>query len=214
MSNKPNPLYLTWERETLGCYVSGHPVDLHIDEAYGCCTHSVSDLANCEHKQPVVVMGVVAMKEYGKTGGDERFAKWSTEDKGGAIDSMAWPKQCEKWDNQIRDNKVVVIRGKVTVRGHWRTLIADEVWSPAHYVLKYPPHAVVQVDDVETINSIMTIPYMEPGGSRLVVMHNDGAAQTLGTIRLTEAVYAGLRGIAGHGNVKIVTFPPSHGRSK
>jgi DNA polymerase-3 subunit alpha len=128
---KSSPVSLTdklmWEKELLGIYVSGHPLDAHTEVT----KKAVLTIANIkEEKQqgrlvilPLLVTTVRALL----TKGGEKMAFVTVEDKTDSIETVIFPKLLKTHANVIVPGACLLVKAKVSIRNGETTLAIEEL---------------------------------------------------------------------------------------
>ena len=114
---------LNFEKEVMGIYVSGHPMeeyetlwrkkitnttsDFYLDEETGTC--KVND------GREVVIGGLIADKKIKYTKNDKVMAFINLEDLVGNVEVIVFPKDYEKYSSKIQEDSKVFIKGRVSV---------------------------------------------------------------------------------------------------
>jgi DNA polymerase-3 subunit alpha len=134
------------EKEILGIYLSGHPLDEHaavIERISGDEDSYVSGKAfvaaggdtgglaaeddelgqgdgyadaGMKDGMRVCFVGVISGKHTGFTKKGDLYARARIEDKYGSVDLLVWPEPLEKADGAVENDRVVIVRGKVQLR--------------------------------------------------------------------------------------------------
>lgn len=107
------------EKETLGLYLSGHPIDRYIDELSRFIPKRISELDAPESKgykrneKPVITAGlIVAIRTMkGKNGG--RMAFITLDDQTARLEVRVFAEVYEQYQAQLQPDKLVVIQGKI-----------------------------------------------------------------------------------------------------
>jgi len=110
---------LSAEKETLGLYLSGHPIDRYIDELARFIPKKISELDAPESKgyqrneKPVITAGlIVAIRTMkGKNGG--RMAFITLDDQTARLEVRVFAEVYEQYQDQLQPDKLVVIQGKI-----------------------------------------------------------------------------------------------------
>ncbi len=110
---------LSSEKETLGLYLSGHPIDRYVDELTMFIPKRISQLEAPESKGyqrneiPVITAGlIVAIRTMkGKNGG--RMAFITLDDQTARLEVRVFAEVYEQYQDVIQPDKLVVIQGKV-----------------------------------------------------------------------------------------------------
>jgi DNA polymerase III subunit alpha len=118
---------LMWEKELLGLFISGHPLD-KFKEALD---KRNTDINRMKQELREGMVGVVAgifeeLKEIRTKKGDIMyFAKVS--DYTGSIEVVLFPKICEQFKQFLATDKCVAIKGKMSLRNGTQSIVADAV---------------------------------------------------------------------------------------
>jgi DNA polymerase-3 subunit alpha len=118
---------LTWERELLGLYLSGHPLDKFktVIEEKKYNIKNVKD--NPKEGKEVTVAGMIEeIREIiTKKGDPMAFMKLS--DYGDTLETVVFPKIMAEYKNSLLKDKCVAIKGKISLRNGEITLIVDKI---------------------------------------------------------------------------------------
>ena len=108
---------LNKERETIGVYLSGHPLDNYKAEMDNFCTTSFDNLDSCKDKD-VSVGGIVmdAMHKTGKNG--KPFGRFTIEDYSGSFEMTLFGEDYVNFRNYFDAGQFVFIKGRY--QGNWR----------------------------------------------------------------------------------------------
>jgi len=118
---------LAFEKETLGFYISGHPL-LEVPESLaaigGCTTRGLTpDRAG----RPATLAGLVASLQKRRTRKGDPMATFSLEDLEGSVEVVVFPELYRSCHQHLEDGAVVVVQGKPEVEdGRWR-IIGEEI---------------------------------------------------------------------------------------
>jgi DNA polymerase-3 subunit alpha len=107
---------LTWEKELLGIYISGHPLDAH--EATIAKSSTTVASINAEPKAGMAIILPVMVGEVRTvlTKGGDRMAFLRLEDKTGSIESVIFPKMFKEYAELVTPGKCMLIKGNVSLR--------------------------------------------------------------------------------------------------
>lgn len=118
---------LAMEKELLGMYVSGHPLDQYRQSLKSRISISLSEIAELEHGTPVVVGGRVIEQKRITTKTGKLMMFCTVEDYEGAAEIVLFPECTQKFGALIQNERIVVIGGKANRRDENMTVIADSV---------------------------------------------------------------------------------------
>ncbi|HEX4347030.1 MAG TPA: DNA polymerase III subunit alpha, partial [Vicinamibacterales bacterium] len=134
---------LAFEKETLGLYWSGHPVDRFSKELKGIGARSTSELADAPIAAPTqdawgpggrrpiaadtTIGGVVAGTRPLRTKKGDRMAVFSLEDAQGSVKVIAFPETFQKSNGLIEDGRMVLVSGKLSRDEDMVEIVASEI---------------------------------------------------------------------------------------
>jgi DNA polymerase III subunit alpha len=121
---------LKGEKETLGFYISGHPLLKHEQALRDFTTTDVDRLSNHSHGSQVILGGIVMECNVKTTKKGDRFVLFFIEDQFGSVKVVAWPDVFSKCNGTISNDAAVLVRGRLEIDdGGAMTIIAEEVQS-------------------------------------------------------------------------------------
>lgn len=125
-NDPPKQTILEWEKEHLGLYVSGHPLDEHKEriEKLGTTIRSAKEMY-CG-KDTILAGLLTTVKPFTTKKGD-KMAFITLSDKEDSIEGVIFPKTYEEKRDIIIPNKCVALKGKVTERNGERSFVVDKL---------------------------------------------------------------------------------------
>jgi DNA polymerase III subunit alpha len=124
------PRLLSEEKGVLGQFVTDHPL-LAVREALeGLCDMEISELPSLGDGDVVTVGGIVGAvgRKYTKRG--EPYAVLRLEDLAGGVGIVAFPSVYEKSGPILSVDQIVLVKGRIDLRGRELQLAAIEIWNP------------------------------------------------------------------------------------
>jgi DNA polymerase-3 subunit alpha len=117
-------LRLSYEKQTMGIYISGHPVERYKDRyksLVNCNTLEIKRTATEEDTKlkdgdVVALAGIVSSRKIKYTRKNEEMAFITLEDKLGSVEVVAFPKAFGEFKKFLAEGTVVVIKGRLQVR--------------------------------------------------------------------------------------------------
>jgi DNA polymerase-3 subunit alpha len=107
---------LGWEKETLGIFVSGHPL-ADVTEALGRTgAVPIRDLRNLEDDSVVKIAGLVTAVRRTLTKAQAQMLLATIEDTTGAIECVVFPKQYAELQARFVEDAIVVVTGRLRLR--------------------------------------------------------------------------------------------------
>ena len=116
-------LMLTYEKEALGFYITGHPLAEFEATLRRLVTHFVAELdEERDFGAEVVLAGIIQDFKNLKTKKDEQMASFSLEDLTGRVEVVAFPDAFKKHYDFIREDLKVWLKGKFIGEGESRKI--------------------------------------------------------------------------------------------
>jgi DNA polymerase-3 subunit alpha len=104
---------LSGEKEMLGYYVTGHPLDHYQDKISELATHHTGNLEGLTKNTEVAVCGVLTGITKKRNKDQKPWAAMQLEDKNGAVEMMVFTTQYERLAPEIVEDQAVMVRGLV-----------------------------------------------------------------------------------------------------
>jgi DNA polymerase-3 subunit alpha len=102
---------LAGEKESLGFFITGHPLERYQDELRQGASATTGQLAQLGDKE-VTVGGIVAALRLIKTKKGDRMASFTLEDLEGAAEVLVFPETYKKVAGRLADDQVDLVKGK------------------------------------------------------------------------------------------------------
>ena len=118
---------LAFEKESLGYFISGHPLERYRAELAQWTTTTAGTLAQAGSAPEVAVGGIVTALRLIKTKKGDRMASFVLEDLDGSVETLVFPETYKKTAGRLADDVVVVVKGKAEIQddGKARLLATD-----------------------------------------------------------------------------------------
>ncbi len=116
---------LAYEKEALGLYLSGHPLDRFADDLRRVGAVTTIELANAEGD--VLVGGIVSGCRPLKTRRGRRMAVFTLDDPLGAVEVVVFPEPFEQHASLVENDTMVIVRGKLERDEETRRILASEL---------------------------------------------------------------------------------------
>ncbi len=120
VENYPKDVLLQQEKEVSGLFLSGHPLQRYSDIINTIATASIAALTGEEgqgqdNRRVVLVCTIVQIKFY-NTKSNDVMAFTTIEDLSGSMEALIFPKTLMEANAVVKENSVVVVRGRVSVK--------------------------------------------------------------------------------------------------
>jgi DNA polymerase-3 subunit alpha len=104
---------LAGEKEMLGYYVTGHPLDHYRDKISELATHHTGNLEGLAKNTEVAICGVLTGITRKRNRDQKPWAAMQLEDWNGSVESMVFTTQYERLAAEIVEDSAVLVRGLV-----------------------------------------------------------------------------------------------------
>jgi DNA polymerase-3 subunit alpha len=143
---------LKGEKETLGFYISGHPLSGFEEVLKDFADSDVDRLSGLSHGSIVTLGGVVMDLNLRTTKKGDRFGLFQLEDQFGSVKVVAWPDVFARSNPVMQNDSAVLVRGRLEVDdGGAMTIIAEEI-QPLHNIRERSARSVVLHFDADAID--------------------------------------------------------------
>ncbi len=118
---------LLWEKELLGLYISGHPLDSFKHKLEGRDMNIKKLRDTAKNGQTVVIGGIIEdLKDIMTKKGDKMlFVRLG--DLSDAIECVIFPKICEEFQDMLIPESCVVIKGKFSTRNEGKSIVVEKI---------------------------------------------------------------------------------------
>ncbi|SHO58572.1 DNA polymerase III subunit alpha [Vibrio quintilis] len=110
----PEKVWLEGERETLGLYLTGHPVNAYLKELNHYIDCRLKDVAPTRRDQSLMVAGLVISAKVMTTKRGNRIGILTLDDRSGRLDAMLFSDALERYADLLEKDKIVVLSGQVS----------------------------------------------------------------------------------------------------
>jgi DNA polymerase-3 subunit alpha len=195
---------LAFEKEMLGLYISDHPL-LGIEKMLSQMTDTpIPGLWDREDRSKATIAGVIGSVNRRFTRKGDPMLYFTVEDLQGSVEAVAFPRTVAEHGPMIREDAIVVLRGRVDHRGDDVKFIAQGVSEPElsedRTVRVRVPASRLSTSVVENLKSVLT---NHPGSAPVFIhMTADGDEKVLRVgaehnVEPRSALFAELRELLG-----------------
>lgn len=117
---------LGWEKELLGLYVSGHPLDSFKEKIQNQKTTVKKILEEMKENESVIIGGLIENVREILTKGGERMLFTKFADLTGSIEMVVFPKVLKDFNSIFVVDQCVVLKARVSLRNGEKSLIAEK----------------------------------------------------------------------------------------
>src|SRR5262249_7177712 len=116
------------EKEVLGFYLSGHPLDTYAKDLERLTTGTLAHFARQPSGLPVKAAGVLTGVRRTATKKGEPMAFATLEDRTGSLELLVFPEAYQRAGKHLEEGAMVWVKAQVSVRdGEERKLVAEDV---------------------------------------------------------------------------------------
>ncbi|CAM2070639.1 DNA polymerase III subunit alpha [Sulfidibacter corallicola] len=161
----PDKEKLDFEKETLGFYLSGHPLEAYRKLFKKHATGYTRDLEKTAAGNEVIIGGLVQSVRKITTQKGDMMAFLTLEDFYGVADVVVFPKSYEKFKHLLADEALLVIKGRVDFRNDKPSVQLQEAWELTEWEAKRVRSCVFQFDASEVDAGLLSRLHQELKGS-------------------------------------------------
>jgi len=110
----PEKVWLEGERETLGLYLTGHPVNAYIKELAKYTSCRLKDATPTRRDQSLTIAGLVIAARVMTTKRGTRIGLMTIDDRSGRMEVMLFSDALERYAELLEKDKIVVVSGQVS----------------------------------------------------------------------------------------------------
>ena len=215
------PELLALEKETMGIYISGHPMDDYRESLKNTHVMRIGSLldeeAQFEDDQIVSVAGIVQSLKMKTTRNNSVMAYLTVEDDTGAMEMLAFSNVLSQYGGYLKEGAAVVITGRLSLRDDKEPQIvvnrarpiSDYAENPDREpASKAPPrkgtlYLRLPGEEGRLYPKVRAIVNMFPGDEGVVLYFADTAARRGARASLAEPMLRELKTLLGDGNVVV-----------
>ncbi|MDP2559981.1 DNA polymerase III subunit alpha [Psychrobium sp. 1_MG-2023] len=110
----PDKIWLDGERETLGLFLTGHPINQYLSELKHYTRCRLKDMVPTERGQVVKAAGLVIASRVMVTKRGAKMGILTIDDKSGRLEAMLYSEALEKYQDLLQKDKILVLEGEVS----------------------------------------------------------------------------------------------------
>jgi len=165
---------LAFEKESLGFYISGHPLNRWVSAIKRFSTSTISDLAEDAKPQgDVRVCGMVVSLKESMTKKGDRMGFATIEDLTGSVEVIAFPEVYAESSLVLKGDEPVIVRGTVDAGEKGVKILAASIELLASCLARETTRVVIslsdQTTDVESVETLRKVIDSHRGGCPVVI---------------------------------------------
>ncbi|NLL19587.1 MAG: DNA polymerase III subunit alpha [Clostridia bacterium] len=219
MPEFPLPKLLALEKETLGFYITGHPIN---DYQWLLAARGADEVAHLEEKPDGTMVrlgGIITNLKRTVTRRGETMAYFSLEDTTGSVEILVFPKNYIRFASLLEKDRVVYLEGRLVNNEDERKVFAENIEVLDSPVSDGQVLEVLLTDNnVEQLEKLQELLIEHPGDTPLVlnfVQHRKRLkVGKKYRIKVSAELIKGLEGLCGKGKVRLLKDPVIHDAGK
>jgi DNA polymerase-3 subunit alpha len=119
---------LAFEKEALGFYASGHPLEDYAEAIKGLTRFDNGNIEEAAHGDQIALGGIIVDLATKTTKKGDRFALFRLEDQYGAVKVVCWPEQFNKYKGLLQSDEIVLVKGRLELSDEGgATIVVQEI---------------------------------------------------------------------------------------
>lgn len=118
---------LAMEKDTLGLYVSGHPLEEYRSILEEKISYAINDLLEDHDQDRMYLGGIITKTKISSTKKGEIMAYCTLEDLSGSIEVLIFPRVLEQYRELIQQDQVVIMQGRLNAQEDTMKFFAEEI---------------------------------------------------------------------------------------
>jgi DNA polymerase-3 subunit alpha len=114
---------LNYEKETLGFFITGHPLTKYADEMAKYASDTTESLNSLEASRDVCIGGVLTGVRHLRTKKGDRMATVVLEDLQGTVDLVLFPQTFQQYEDWLKSEDPVFVKGRAELEDTGKTKI-------------------------------------------------------------------------------------------
>ncbi len=170
---------LQWEKETIGFYLTSHPLTQHAKRMDRYTQNKNSELAEMEDGAQVVIGGMIsaikiATAKKASRNGNMKYANFDLEDPSGIIRCIAWSDDYARYEELIKSENVIIVAGKVDRRGREPNVVVNRILTLDQADKEFTSQVAIKfekglhsTDDIQRVRNVIT---KYPGSTDVILI--------------------------------------------
>ena len=142
----PESQLLSFEKQMLGFYVTGHPLAKYEKILKTFSTLNTARLKEGAENQSISIGGIITkLKNTVTKKSNEKMAITMLEDLDGTVEVLVFPKTYENYGKYVRKDAIVFVKGRLSLREERPKIIADEITPLEMAQQKYTTALIIKL---------------------------------------------------------------------
>jgi DNA polymerase-3 subunit alpha len=206
---------LAGEKEVLGFYVTGHPLEKYMGRLATITRHDSSSLEGLAHEAPVTLAGILTSLRVRPSKKGDLWGSGMLEDNRGSAELLVFPQAYQQFQGVLKPDAALLIKGRVRHEENQRTKVVVSEARPLEAAVNGPrPRLRIRVDLAQAAEGLAAelsdLLSAHPGGNpvtlELIRPGDFTAILRVGrprTVSADEEMISQLRALAGVSTVQL-----------
>jgi DNA polymerase-3 subunit alpha len=125
----PEPQLLSFEKDMLGFYISGHPLARYARQLKRFVSSSIGNLHQHKDEDEVKIVGLISkIKNTATRAKQEKMAILKLEDLEGSVELLVFPRAYQKVSRYIQPNTVVLVKGNLNLKEDAPKILVNDLF--------------------------------------------------------------------------------------
>ena len=165
---------LAGEKEVLGFYVTGHPLEKYMDRLATITRHDSSSLEELQHEAPVTLAGILTSLRVRPSKKGDLWGSGILEDHRGSVEILVFPQAYQQLQGVLKPDKTLLIKGRVRHEENQRTKVVVSEARPLEAAVNGPkPRLRIRVNLDQAgeglAAELLDVLSVHPGGNPLIL---------------------------------------------
>ncbi len=159
---------LAFEKETLGFYLTSHPLTEFSDQLEAFSQHTISELRDLGDSSEILLGGMVSSLKRATTkkpsrNGNSLYLNFDLEDASGAVRCILWPDDYAREKDKIQPEAVVIVKGRIDTSRREPNIICNKVFTLAEAEKEFTKSVNIKLvrgyhtdDDMRRVRTVLS----------------------------------------------------------
>jgi DNA polymerase-3 subunit alpha len=147
---------LAGEKEVLGFYITGHPLERYRDVVASLTQHDSTSLEEIRHDSPITLAGILTAIRIRPSKKGDLWASGTLEDLRGTVDLLVFPQALQQVQSLLRPDAALLVRGRVRQEENARPkVVVNEVQPLEAAASRAKPEVLIRLKVGETLETLL-----------------------------------------------------------
>ena len=203
IAERPKNEILAWEKDALGFYLSGHPLDAYAEKISGLINLKKIKSGEIEGGKKIKVGGIISEAKRFVTKKGDMMAFLTLEDFFDSLKVTIFPSVFQKSINAILPEEIIVVSGKVEKSNDAVQILADRIVAVENYLPDFYLTIPAHFENPATYDKLAEIFENNQGESNIFLKKSDKWKKLNKKISDSQKVRSELKNLLGEENFKI-----------